>query len=61
VEQYPSSAHALGHLAHVTRLTGDFERAEGILHAALGFEPGNDHLMRELAYLENRREQICAA
>jgi tetratricopeptide (TPR) repeat protein len=60
-EHHPGSVRALCHLAHVTQMTGDFERAEGLLRTAIGFEPHNEKLQSDLAFLGNRRRGLHAA
>jgi tetratricopeptide (TPR) repeat protein len=60
VECHPNSGHALGHLAHVMELRGDFDPAEETLRFALTVEPLNEYLLRRMASLRNRVSRIRA-
>jgi BMFP domain-containing protein YqiC len=45
---------ALGQLAHIAELRGEFERANEVLLRALEVEPRNDYLLRRLGTLQAR-------
>jgi tetratricopeptide (TPR) repeat protein len=61
VEQQPNSAHALGHLAHVTQLLGNFGLSEKIYRRAVELAPESEHLRQQLDYVGQRRAQDVAA
>ncbi len=56
-ELAPDSAHALGHLAHVTQLGGNVADAIAMYREAVAMEPGNAHLRGQLRELEQRAAQ----
>jgi tetratricopeptide (TPR) repeat protein len=54
VGYHPKSMQALGQLAHIAELRGEFERANEVLLRALEVEPRNDYLLRRLGTLQAR-------
>jgi tetratricopeptide (TPR) repeat protein len=61
VEDFPNSAHALGHLAHIVDTMGDFDAAEPLMRRALAIEPQNDHLRHRFEVMQRRRAKIESA
>ncbi len=61
VQYHPNSVHALGHLAHVAQLRGEFARAEATLRRALEIDPREAGLLRRMASLQARAQPVVAA
>jgi tetratricopeptide (TPR) repeat protein len=59
-EGHPASVPALGQLAYIAELRGEFEQAEATLRRALEIEPRNDNLLRRAASLRARAGQNVA-
>ena len=54
-EHHPESTHALGHLAHITRLLGASEQAESLLRKAVAVEPQHRHWQEQFANPEGTK------
>ncbi len=61
VQYHPNSVHALGHLAHVAQLRGEYARAEATLRRALEIDPREAGLLRRMASLQARGQPVVAA
>lgn len=60
-ERFPESAQAVGHFAHVLQLVGELEVSERTYRRAMEIEPTNDHLRRQLSFVQERRRQMVNA
>jgi Flp pilus assembly protein TadD len=60
-EAHRNNAHAVGFLAHILQLRGQFDEAEAMYHRAISLDSANTHLKQELAYVQNCRSRMAAA